>query len=217
MAVDKSMTPYATSADSSDLMQIFDAGDARIHYRVDGPPDGAPVVFSNSLGTDMRLWDPVLPLLPKGLRIIRYDKRGHGLSSVPTGPYKMGALISDCERLLDHLEVKACVFVGLSIGGMIAQGLAVKRLDLVRAVVLSNTAAPSLAAKGLAPSRSGKRLPACSTFCRKSPTTRGPRAFARDRSRIAFRSEIRSAPLAPREMFAVQGHAFALLLLLNLV
>lgn len=122
-------------------MQIFDAGDVRIHYRVDGPEDGVPVVFANSLGTDMRLWDPVLPLLPDGLRIIRWDKRGHGLSTVPKGPYSMGALISDCEKLLDHLEVKDCVFVGLSIGGMIAQGLAAKRLDLIRAMVLSNTGA----------------------------------------------------------------------------
>jgi 3-oxoadipate enol-lactonase len=53
----------------------------------------------------------------------------------------MGALVTDAERLLDHLRVKDCVFVGLSIGGMIAQGLAVKRLDLVRGMVLSNTAA----------------------------------------------------------------------------
>lgn len=123
------------------MMQLFDAGDVRLHYRVDGPADGAPVVFANSLGTDMRLWDPILPLLPKGLRIIRYDKRGHGLSTVPTGPYSMGALVGDCEKLLDHLEVRNCVFVGLSIGGMIAQGLAIKRLDMIRAVVLSNTAA----------------------------------------------------------------------------
>jgi len=122
-------------------MQLFDAGDVRIHYRVDGPPEGPPVVFANSLGTDLRLWDPVLPLLPAGLRIIRWDKRGHGLSTVPGGAYSMGSLISDCEALLDHLDVKNCVFVGLSIGGMIAQGLAVKRLDLIRAVVLSNTAA----------------------------------------------------------------------------
>lgn len=122
-------------------MKIFDAGDVRLHYRVDGPDDGLPLVFANSLGTDMRLWDAILPLLPKGLRIIRYDKRGHGLSSVPSGPYSMGALVSDCEKLLDHLGVRDCVFVGLSIGGMIAQGLAVKRLDLVRAIVLSNTGA----------------------------------------------------------------------------
>jgi 3-oxoadipate enol-lactonase len=140
-------------------MKIFDAGDVRIHYRVDGPDGGAPVVFANSLGTDMRLWDPVLPLLPQGLRIIRWDKRGHGLSSAPSGPYSMGALIRDCEQLLDHLHVKECVFVGLSIGGMIAQGLAVKRLDLVRALVLSNTAAkignPALWDERIAAVRSG--------------------------------------------------------------
>lgn len=122
-------------------MRIADLGDVQLHYRIDGDPDGAPVVFANSLGTDLRLWDAVLPLLPQGLKFIRYDKRGHGLSSLPPGPYSMGALVRDAERLLDHLDVRDCVFVGLSIGGMIAQGLAVKRLDLVRALVLSNTGA----------------------------------------------------------------------------
>ena len=122
-------------------MKMADLGDVRLHYRVDGPDDGPPVVFANSLGTDMRLWDPILPLLPESLRLIRFDKRGHGLSTCPPSPYSMGALVTDAEQLLDHLGVKDCVFVGLSIGGMIAQGLAVKRLDLVRAMVLSNTAA----------------------------------------------------------------------------
>ncbi len=122
-------------------MQIADLGDVQLHYRVDGPADGAPVVFANSLGTDFRLWDPILPYLPEGLRLIRFDKRGHGLSSCPAAPYTMGALVSDAERLLDLLEVRDCMFVGLSIGGMIAQGLAVKRLDLIRAMVLSNTGA----------------------------------------------------------------------------
>ncbi len=122
-------------------MQIADLGDVQLHYRTDGNPDGAPIVFANSLGTDLRLWDNVLPHLPDGLRIIRFDKRGHGLSSQPPGPYSMGALIRDTEALLDHLGVRDCVFVGLSIGGMIAQGLAVKRMDQIRALVLSNTAA----------------------------------------------------------------------------
>lgn len=121
-------------------MQVADFGDIRLHYRLDGDPKGAPIVFANSLGTDMRLWDRVLPDLPAGLRIVRYDKRGHGLSGLGRPPYSMGALVRDAERLLDHLDIRNCVFVGLSIGGMIAQGLAAKRLDLVRAVVLSNTA-----------------------------------------------------------------------------
>jgi 3-oxoadipate enol-lactonase len=122
-------------------LKIAELSGASLHYREDGDPDGAPVVFANSLGTDMRLWDAVIPLLPSNLRIIRYDKRGHGLSSCPPAPYSMGALVSDAEGLLDHLNVRDCVFIGLSIGGMIAQGLAVKRMDQVRAMVISNTAA----------------------------------------------------------------------------
>ncbi|MDM8166330.1 3-oxoadipate enol-lactonase [Roseovarius sp.] len=115
--------------------------DVTLHYEEDGDPNGAPVVFANSLGTNLHLWDPILPHLPQGLRIIRYDKRGHGQSSVPPAPYAMGALVRDAEQLLDHLNVRDAVFVGLSIGGLIGQGLAVKRLDQVRALVLSNTAA----------------------------------------------------------------------------
>lgn len=122
-------------------MPVADIDGLRIHYRDEGDPAGPPVVFANSLGTDMRLWDPILPLLPGGLRLIRYDKRGHGLSDCPPPPYAMGALVRDAEALLDRLDVRNCVFVGLSIGGMIGQGLAVKRLDQVRALVLSNTAA----------------------------------------------------------------------------
>jgi len=122
-------------------MRIADLGDIKLHYRIDGNPDGRPVVFANSLGTDLRLWDQILPLLPQGLKYIRYDKRGHGLSELTPAPYAMGTLVRDVERLMDHLAVKDALFVGLSIGGMIAQGLAVKRMDLIRAMVLSNTGA----------------------------------------------------------------------------
>lgn len=122
-------------------MPFVDLADIRLHYQIGGDPDGAPVVFANSLGTDLHLWDQILPLLPAGLKVIRYDKRGHGQSDCPPGPYSMGMLVRDAEGLLDALEIRDCVFVGLSIGGMISQGLAVKRLDQIRAVVLSNTAA----------------------------------------------------------------------------
>lgn len=122
-------------------MPSLTLGDVTLNYREDGDPNGAPVVFANSLGTDLHLWDAVLPLLPAGLRILRYDKRGHGASSVPPAPYTMGTLVGDAEALIDHLGMREVVFVGLSIGGLIGQGLAVKRLDQVRALVLSNTAA----------------------------------------------------------------------------
>ena len=96
-------------------MDSLDLGDVVLHYADTGPHDAPAVVFANSLGTDFRLWDAILPHLPAGLRVIRYDKRGHGLSTCPPSPYTMGALIHDAERLLDALGVRDCVFVGLSI------------------------------------------------------------------------------------------------------
>lgn len=116
-------------------------GEVRLNWREEGQADGPPVVFAHALGLDLTLWDKVIPLLPPGLRLIRYDLRGHGGSDVPPPPYSMGGLVRDAEVLLDGLGVRDCVFVGLSVGGLIAQGLAAKRLDLVRALVLSNTAA----------------------------------------------------------------------------
>lgn len=121
-------------------MQITTLNNIKVHYQVEGPEDGVPVVFSNSLGTDFRIWDAMLPHLPKNLRIIRYDTRGHGLSDAPEGAYYMGDLVQDATALLDFLNVKNALFVGLSVGGMIAQGLAAERPDLLRAVVLMDTA-----------------------------------------------------------------------------
>lgn len=115
--------------------------DLRLHYRLDGPNDGPVLVLNHALGLNLSMWDAVVALLPPGLRILRYDHRGHGGSDVPPAPYSMGALIHDAERLLDHLGIRDCVYLGVSMGGLVAQGLAVKRLDLVRALVLSNTAA----------------------------------------------------------------------------
>lgn len=111
----------------------------QMHYRIDGP-DGAPaVLFANSLGTDLRLWDALLPHLP-GIRAIRYDKRGHGLSD-PGGPVRIADLADDAAALIAAVAAGPVVVVGLSIGGMIAQDLAARHPGAVRAVALSNTAA----------------------------------------------------------------------------
>lgn len=122
-------------------MRCIRANGIHLHLREDGAPRGASVVFANSLGTDLRLWDAILPLLPGGLRFIRYDKRGHGLSGCPPGPYTMEDLTDDAEALIAALDPGPVVFVGLSVGGMIGQRLAARRPDLVRALVLSNSAA----------------------------------------------------------------------------
>ena len=122
-------------------MKVISLGDVNLHYRIDGDPDGMPIVFANSLGTDFRLWDKILPLLPEGLRILRFDTRGHGLSSCPPGEYAMTQLVDDTAGLMQVLDFSDCLFVGLSIGGLIAQGLAASHPQLVRAVVISNSAA----------------------------------------------------------------------------
>lgn len=121
-------------------MRVAKPDNVHMHWREDGDPQGLPAVFANSLGTDLRLWDDVVERLPTGLRVIRYDKRGHGLSSCPPAPYAMDNLVDDVALLLEQLSVIDCVFVGVSIGGMIGQSLASRRPDLVRALVLSNTA-----------------------------------------------------------------------------
>nr|WP_319249423.1 alpha/beta fold hydrolase [uncultured Celeribacter sp.] len=113
----------------------------QMHWTEEGTPEGRPVIFAHELGTQLQLWDAVMPHLPDGLRIIRYDLRGHGQTDAPPGPYSMGSLIRDAEQLLDRLAIRDAVFVGLGLGGLVAQGLAVKRLDQIRALVLSNTAA----------------------------------------------------------------------------
>lgn len=122
-------------------MQTLIRPDTTLHIRDEGPRDGRTIVFANSLGTDLRVWDALLPLLPKGLRIVRYDKRGHGLSDATPAPYTMDMLVADAEALCDGLGLRDVTFVGLSIGGMIGQGLAIRRPDLLRALVLMDTAA----------------------------------------------------------------------------
>jgi 3-oxoadipate enol-lactonase len=99
------------------------------------------VVFANSLGTDLRVWDAVLPLLPPGLRLIRYDKRGHGLSDSPPAPWRIEDFADDLAGILDALGVTGAAVVGLSVGGLIAQAFAARRPDLARVLILSGTAA----------------------------------------------------------------------------
>ena len=122
-------------------MRIARVNGLRLHHALSGPEDGAPVVLAGSPGTDLRVWDALLPHLPVGLRVLRYDGRGHGLSDAPAGPYPMGELVADLAGLMDHLGMRGALVVGLSIGGVVAQGLAAERPDLARALVLVCTAA----------------------------------------------------------------------------
>lgn len=121
-------------------MNFVRANDCVLHFEDRGAAGLPAVVFSNSLGTDFRIWDDVVGRLDGRFRLIRYDKRGHGLSEAPPAPYAMTDHVKDLAALLDHLDVARAAIVGLSVGGMIAQGLAMLRPDLVAALVLCDTA-----------------------------------------------------------------------------
>jgi 3-oxoadipate enol-lactonase len=117
-------------------------GDIVVHH--DDAPAGdtrlPTLVLANSLGTDLRVWDALVPHLRHGFRLVRYDKRGHGLTDLTPGPYAMDGLARDLAGLLDALGTGPVIVCGLSIGGMIAQALAASRPDLVRGLVLMCTA-----------------------------------------------------------------------------
>jgi len=113
--------------------------DLRLNADLTGPVTAPPLVLVHGLGLDLRLWDAVMPALSRH-RVLRLDLRGHGGSDSPPPPYTMGAMIRDVERLMQHFALKDAVILGAGEGGLIAQGLAVKRLDLVRAMVLTGSA-----------------------------------------------------------------------------
>lgn len=121
-------------------MQVDLIGGLHIHYRRRGYAGAPLVVFANSLGTDLRIWNGVLERLGGRIQSICYDKRGHGLSDAPPAPYTLDNHIDDLAGLLDHLRVQRAIFCGVSVGGMIALGLAARRPGMVRGLILCDTA-----------------------------------------------------------------------------
>ena len=112
---------------------------AVLHWDATGPAGAVPVVFANSLGCDLRIWDTVAHELAPRYRVIRYDERGHGLSET-TSPFAIANHADDLRALLDMAGVEACALVGISVGGMIAQSFAARYPDRVAALVLCDTA-----------------------------------------------------------------------------
>ena len=128
---------------------FIDVEGARIHYRVDGlssvPRRGenlAPVlVFSNSLGTDLAMWDPQVAALGSRFRIVRYDNRGHGASTPTPGEYNIELLANDALAVLDHLGIERVSFCGISMGGAVGMWLALHVPKRVHKLALCCTAA----------------------------------------------------------------------------
>jgi 3-oxoadipate enol-lactonase len=122
-------------------MPIAENGRIRLHYEISGCKDGAPLVLMNSLGSDLRMWDKVVAVFEKRWRVLRYDVRGHGESSVPTPPYTIEQLGIDLLFLLDACGIERACFCGLSLGGLTAIWMGMFAPHRVDRMVLANTAA----------------------------------------------------------------------------
>ncbi len=122
-------------------MPIADLASGRIHYRLDGRSDAPVLMFSNSLGADLSMWEPQVAAFAPRFRVLRYDTRGHGGSAASPGPYAIAQLGGDVVALLDHLELSRVHFCGLSMGGAIGQWLALHAPHRLDRLVLANTAA----------------------------------------------------------------------------
>jgi 3-oxoadipate enol-lactonase len=122
-------------------MAVAELNGVRIYYDLTGDASLPALVLSNSLGASLAMWEPQVNPLGSRFRLLRYDTRGHGNSSVPPGPYTIAALGQDVLHLLDFLDIEQASFCGISMGGVIGQWLGVNSPDRIHKLVLANTAA----------------------------------------------------------------------------
>jgi 3-oxoadipate enol-lactonase len=135
-------TPDPRTTENVAMAETFiDVDGARFHYRFDGPSDAPVLVLSNSLGTDLSMWEPQIAALTQRFRVLRYDTRGHGATLVTAGPYVIEQLGRDVVGLLDSLKIRRAHFCGLSLGGMTGMWLGVHAPERLNRLVLANTAA----------------------------------------------------------------------------
>ena len=120
-------------------MPHVSVGDCRLFYQWDGSPDQPVLIFSNSLGSDLSMWDSQVQALSKRFRVLRYDSRGHGRSDAPPGPYTIDRLGLDAAMLIDGLGLRQVNVCGLSKGGMVGMWLGVNAPQMVGRLVLANT------------------------------------------------------------------------------
>jgi 3-oxoadipate enol-lactonase len=117
------------------------ANGIQMNYELTGKKDGPVVVLSHSLGSDLSMWDPQMDTLGPHFRVLRYDTRGHGGSEAPRGAYTLELLVEDAIGLFDALNINKVHWVGLSMGGMIGQGVALHHADRLQSLILCDTAA----------------------------------------------------------------------------
>jgi 3-oxoadipate enol-lactonase len=118
---------------------LIDANGIRINYELSGKEDGQVVMLSHSLSSSMVMWNPQLEVLEPHFQVLRYDMRGHGDSEATEGAYRLDLLAADAVGLLDALVIDTVHFVGLSIGGMIGQCLALSYENRLQSLTLCDT------------------------------------------------------------------------------
>jgi 3-oxoadipate enol-lactonase len=121
-------------------MPEINADGSRIHAEVEGPERAPVLMLSNSLGTNLHMWDAQVAPFTRHFRLLRYDRRGHGKSDVPQGPYSMERLGRDVLAILDALGIARINWCGLSMGGMVGQWLGANAPERIDKLILSNTA-----------------------------------------------------------------------------
>jgi 3-oxoadipate enol-lactonase len=121
-------------------MTTIPVNGATLNIRCDGDRSRPVIVLSNSLGTDLSMWDAQVAVLATRFYVVRYDARGHGGSAAPAGPYTIAQLGGDVLGLLDHFDIERAHFVGLSMGGVIGQWLGAHAPGRLHKLVLANTA-----------------------------------------------------------------------------
>lgn len=135
----------------TEFMEYLNLPSHRLHYRIDGDDQAAPwLLFCNSLGTDLRMWDAQAAMLSLHFRVLRYDRRGHGRSSAPPPPYSLTDLGGDVLALLDALGIKRAHFCGLSIGGLTGQWLGINAGQRLNKLIICAAAAKIGTAEGWA-------------------------------------------------------------------
>jgi 3-oxoadipate enol-lactonase len=122
-------------------MNFLSANGIRLAYQIDGPDNAPTLVLVNSLGTNLRMWEPQIAPLSRALRVVRYDCRGHGASEVPAGEYTIEQFGYDLLALLDALQIERAHVCGLSLGGQVALWLAARHPGRVARAVFADTAA----------------------------------------------------------------------------
>ena len=121
------------------MSSMIDLAGERFSVRLDGPENAPVVVLSNSLGTNLRMWDPQIAALARRFRVLRYDTRGHGATLARPGDYGIETLGGDVLRLLDALSIKRVSFCGISMGGATGMWLALHAPERIERVVLAST------------------------------------------------------------------------------